>query len=440
MGYHLSDRLNEIRRYKERLAYINDIAHCIAENGYNGLLDSEESALSNNPEFRKTVEKRVNEIKEERRRQEEIAEEKRIQLKEDEDIMSKKRPIQTIRSELELGREFADLEKGAILVVDDKEDELDKLFNIVSKLELPVHRATNKEDALNILRQYPITMLITDIVLPMYRLSPENYIEWEAQSTTKHKLLMYGISQESVQVTKTRIVEKETVNYSEFAGFKLLDEARGLIPWLPVIIVSRYADLDMARHAIGSKVQDIFSKQTVFCNPEELLKSIRKNMIPTQQRITSLGREEFLKFLKGASEETFTLKVVIPLFYKLGYHGICYTHGPNECGIDIIFYDVDRIGIRRYMGAQIKANVIHKDVGKSTSDSIITILQQIQQAFESTFILSEKKELELDRIFVISSKDITQPACDYIRKTLMGKVYGQHIDFMDANRIADLIL
>ena len=118
-----------------------------------------------------------------------------------------------------------------------------------------------------------------------------------------------------------------------------------------------------------------------------------------------------------------------------------YKKEGRECGLDLVFYDVDRLGKCRYMGAQVKAGNIHKSVGEHTSKNIITILQQVQQAFESTmYIPSEKKELELDRMFVISSKSITQPAREYIRKSLMGKVYSQHIEFWDAEAIVDFIL
>jgi len=172
-----------------------------------------------------------------------------------------------------------------------------------------------------------------------------------------------------------------------------------------------------------------------------LLKFIRTNIVPVHERIASLGREQLLKLISEVDEKIFIFKILIPLFHKFGYRGIRYTHGPNECGVDLIFYESDRLGIRRYIGAQVKAEKIHKSVGCPTSENIITILQQLQQAFESTLYLpSEKKELEIDRFFVISSKYISKPARDFIRKSLLGKAYAQHIEFFDSESIVDLIL
>ena len=377
------------------------------------------------------------------RRQEQIAKEKTHLLIEDKRIQARDRPRLAIEQckDLQSSNENANLEKDAILVVDDIDADLDKLTKFLSELHLPVYGATNKEDALKILRQYPINILVTDIVLPMYRLTHQEYKEWIETYTTSHRALKAGGGIVREEVTRTKMVEEETEDYSEFAGFKLLDEARRLLPWLPVIIVSRYANLEMARHAIGSKVQDILSKQIHLDNSAKLLESVRKNMVPICERIADLGRERLLEFLESASEQTVTLKTLVPLFHKLGYHGIRYTHGTNECGLDLIFYDVDRLGIRRYVGAQVKAEKIHKSIGEPPSQSIIAILQQVQQAFESTlYMLPEKMDLQLDRIFVISSKSITRDARDYIRKALMGKVYSQHIEFWDKENIVDRVL
>jgi len=437
----------------DHIDYIERCARAVVDLGWSSLSDNEELALEGNPEFREAAMRRVRELREQERKkkeiesteekaQKEIAEEKAHQAREDETILSKKRPILSFKQseDLQLHNEDRGLEMDAILVVDDIEDNLDKLTGFLSEMHIPIHRATNMQDALDILRRHPISILVTDIILPMYRLTPKEYKEWVQEATTRHSLLRFGISTESVEVTRTKIVKEETTDYSEFAGFKLLDEARELLPWLPVIIVSRYAGLDMARHAIGSQVQDILSKQTHLDSPDKLLASVKSHMIPIHQRIASLGPERLLEFLTGASEQIVTLKVLIPLLHKLGYRGIRYTHGTNECGLDLVFYDVDRLDIRRYMGAQVKAEKIHKSVGAPVDRNILTILQQIQQAFESTlYILPEKTELELNHIFVISSKSITQPARDYIRKALMGKVYSQHIDFWDAETIVDII-
>ena len=93
------------------------------------------------------------------------------------------------------------------------------------------------------------------------------------------------------------------------------------------------------------------------------------------------------------------------------------------------------------MGARVVAAELQKSVGVPTSSTILEILQQIQQAFQSTFYIdSEETKLELDHVLVVSSKYIARSGRDYIEKALLGKVNTQHIDFWDAEIIADQII
>jgi DNA-binding NarL/FixJ family response regulator len=361
--------------------------------------------------------------------------------KEHREIMSKKKPV------IEVGEPYGgykcnlDEEAECMLVVDDNAADLEYLVKLIKdNFSTRILEAMDMETALKITSKYRIVMLITDIVMPMYEMGTVAYTEWEQQSTTRHELLMHGITLESIPRTRTRIVPTETQDYTKFAGFRLLDEVRNRIPWLPVIIVSKYADLRMAQQAIGEKVQGIFSKDQLQEDAHEFIKCVRDNFVPTHERLASLGYERVLDLIRGASERDLIKNYIIPLLNKLGFRGIRYTHGPSECGLDIVCFEIDRLGKRRYVGAQVKAGKIHKNEEKKPGRNIVTILNQIQQAFESTiFMATEKKELDIDRIIVISSQSISRDAREYIRRSLQGKVYSQHIDFLDGDELADLL-
>lgn len=432
---------------------IQNMARAIFNYGWESLSYTEESALMDSRIMEEVI-RRVEELKREKKEQEERAvrvkkeqEERAQRIKEDEKILSKKRPVSLINqlNDMRSNIEDKESETGGILVVDDIKADLDKLKKYLSQTGLPVHSAMNHKDALDILNRYPISMLVTDIVFPMYRMSTKEYTAWEEQFTTSHKYILYGLSKMQVEVKRTKLVKEETKNYSEFAGFKLLDDARKLLPWLPVIIVSRYADLNMACEAFASqehtKVQYILSKDDLN-NPDKLLASVISHMVPIHKRIAYLGRERILEYLSSTSEESFTLKVLVPLFHKLGYKGIRYVHGVNECGIDLICYMEDPWGKRRYYGVQVKAEKIHKNVGDPTSHNILTIIHQVQQALETTFFLpSENDGLNLDRIFIICSRDITHNAKEYIQNVVRDRKCNENqITFMDAVEITDQII
>jgi CheY-like chemotaxis protein len=165
-----------------------------------------------------------------------------------------------------------------ILIVDDIEEDLNKVEKHISTLSIRILRANNYKDALEILKEEPVIMLVTDIIFPMYKLSKEEYTKWREWTVNSHYYLRTGSLVEPIK--KTRIIEEETNNFSEFAGFKLLDDARKINPDLPVIIISRYADLEMARQAIGKNVNDILSKEKHLDDKDLIYNSIRSNLKP----------------------------------------------------------------------------------------------------------------------------------------------------------------
>jgi CheY-like chemotaxis protein len=372
----------------------------------------------------------------------EEAREKARLLAEDQKILSRRSPTLTIT----LGRDQLSAEgcnvPHTILVVDDREDDLRKIVQMITQsLEVQVVTSTNVEDALSTLRTRHISLLVTDIVMPMYRLAEEEYTTWERQPTTSHKYLMHGISEVPVEVTRVREVKKNTDDYTHFAGFRLLDEARKLIPWLPVIVVSRYADLQMARKAIASKVQDILSKSDHLRTPDQLIASIKSCMSSAEAALRLQDPDVVAGFLDGASEEVFTLNLLVPLFRSFGYQGIRYIHGSNECGIDLIFYEIDRLGLQRHIGVQVKTVPLNKRAGERTEKNILTVLDQLEQALNSSFcILPEVHEIRLSQVLVVSSGRITQAAREYIQRSFVGKGNSQLIEFFDRDALIDLIV
>ena len=70
------------------------------------------------------------------------------------------------------------------------------------------------------------------------------------------------------------------------------------------------------------------------------------------------------------NENEFTINRVIPLLKSLGFKHIRYTHGQDEYGRDIIFYDHDRFGIEKLFCAQVKVGDIsggaNKEIEKRT--------------------------------------------------------------------------
>ena len=133
------------------------------------------------------------------------------------------------------------------------------------------------------------------------------------------------------------------------------------------------------------------------------------------------------------NEEQFSLKVLLPLFRSMGYQGVKYNHGPREFGKDIIFSDVDELGIRRNFGVQVKAG----DITGEAKSELDKLIGQIDDAFELSYIDIHARETRriTDLIIAISGK-FTGNAPQKIYE----KIHQRNVHFFDIDRIKELLV
>lgn len=95
----------------------------------------------------------------------------------------------------------------------------------------------------------------------------------------------------------------------------------------------------------------------------------------------SVNLTSTLKILQELSEKSFTLEILVPLFYALGFEKVDYHGGPYEEGKDLIFWRYDELGLVELAVAQIKK---YKPSAKaSDKKSFMEIINQLQCAFEN---------------------------------------------------------
>jgi hypothetical protein len=161
----------------------------------------------------------------------------------------------------------------------------------------------------------------------------------------------------------------------------------------------------------------------------------------SRQTLTKFDRSEFLKVIRQLDEKDFTQKVLMPLLHHLGYRGIRYTHGTNECGIDLLFHSVDPLGRTRYIGAQVKVENVMRQTGSRKNSNLMRILDQAYLALGSRFnITHELSDIELDRFLVITSQSINDPARKFIQESVKRRLRDARIDWIDGDYLADLVL
>jgi len=128
------------------------------------------------------------------------------------------------------------------------------------------------------------------------------------------------------------------------------------------------------------------------------------------------------KELKDLSENLLRREVIIPVLKDLRSGYIDDTHGQNGCGIDILIKNKDIFGREIYLGVQCKkGDIIKKASG--TNRSIETIINQIKEAYKTSFISSDCKDIYINGFYVIASGRVN----DFARKFIYKMSDGQEL-------------
>lgn len=129
------------------------------------------------------------------------------------------------------------------------------------------------------------------------------------------------------------------------------------------------------------------------------------------------------KFLKEIHDEKyFREEILFYLLKKMGFYGVTLTHGADEGGKDIVFYDIDqRTKKKKYYAVVAKVGKIR---GGSSSDNqnIINISNQIMRSFDEPYYdIEDKEEIGIQEVWVMTNDEFTNSA----RKQVVNKFSDQ---------------
>lgn len=133
-----------------------------------------------------------------------------------------------------------------------------------------------------------------------------------------------------------------------------------------------------------------------------------------------------------SNENKFTVEVLLPLFRNMGFMDVRYNHGKREFGKDVTFSTIDKFGIRRNYGVQVKAG----DVSGEAGSDLDKIIAQIEDAFSISYIdTTSKEERYISDLIIAVSGRFTENAKDKIvEKTKQKRIY-----FLDIDKIQELL-
>jgi hypothetical protein len=131
-------------------------------------------------------------------------------------------------------------------------------------------------------------------------------------------------------------------------------------------------------------------------------------------------------------EKKFAIELLLPLFRNMGFVDVKYNHGKREFGKDVTFSEIDKFGVRRNYGVQVKAGDLSGEAGAE----IDKIIAQIEDAFKMPYVntTSREKRYISDLIVAISGR-----FTDNAKDKIIEKVNRRNLYFLDIDKIQELL-
>lgn len=142
------------------------------------------------------------------------------------------------------------------------------------------------------------------------------------------------------------------------------------------------------------------------------------------------GEELSSEVLKD--EIKFTIEVLLPLFRNMGFVDVRYNHGKREFGKDVTFSEIDRFGVRRNYGVQVKAGNLSGEAGSD----IDKIIAQIEDAFSMPYIDTTSREKRHISYLIIA---ISGRFTDNAKDKIIEKINRRNLYFLDIDKIQELL-
>jgi hypothetical protein len=125
-------------------------------------------------------------------------------------------------------------------------------------------------------------------------------------------------------------------------------------------------------------------------------------------------------------EPKFTIELLLPLFRGMGFIDVKYNHSKGEFGKDVTFSEINKFGVRRNYGVQVKAGDLSGEAGAE----IDKIIAQIDDAFQISYIDTTSREERYisDLIIAISGRFTNNAEVKIIEKVRQLNIYFLSID------------
>ena len=154
-----------------------------------------------------------------------------------------------------------------------------------------------------------------------------------------------------------------------------------------------------------------------------------------------LDDETIIRLLNTIPEHKMAKDIFVPLLIKMGLHGVKFTGGAEERGIDIEYYEISQPeGDKQYIGVQFKKGDITYSSG-GVNGSIVEIKNQAIEAFEKPIVdTNAGTPVYIHRFVVATTGDIKENARRIIGEArFRGDSLSRNIKYWDRRMLSNLI-
>ena len=169
--------------------------------------------------------------------------------------------------------------------------------------------------------------------------------------------------------------------------------------------------------------------------PEVIEDALRQ--VASYRRRKTLRRNEITDYLCSVNDEKLFRRFAVRLFHACNYREVRETHGPDEAGKDLVFYEQNRLGELEYVGVQVKVCDIHASV--SRPGNVTTLWLQVVEALNCPARHNGRTNF-LDKYVVMTSGQINNHAYAKMDGFLRSTQHTKRIYFWGREKIADVIV
>ena len=152
-----------------------------------------------------------------------------------------------------------------------------------------------------------------------------------------------------------------------------------------------------------------------------------------------LSEDKILELLNTLHEHKMAKEIFVPLLKKMGLHGVKFTGGPDEEGIDIEYYQLtEPDNIKSYVGIQFKKGDLVYGAG-GAKNTIKEIKNQAEEAFEKEIHdIEGETTTSIGRFIAANTGEINETARKYIGRARQ-KNKDRQISYWNGTVLAEYI-